>query len=152
MKKFDESGKEEEWIEFIKRSTKEAEKHMKKMKIPCWIETHRRLKWRVAMRVASLPEERWTSKIVEWNPGLDNKIRTNRSVGRPRKRWEDDFNEFLRPEETEEAKGNDLKNNCTWKKQSKKHKEWKAKEDKFAKAQQHFSGTMSQTLHRVFLL
>ena len=75
------------------------------------------------MRIASLPEERWTSKIIEWNPGLDNKIKTNRSVGRPRKRWEDDINEFLKPEETEDAKGNDLKNNCTCKIQAKKQKE-----------------------------
>ena len=39
----DNSDKEEEWIEFIKRSTKEAQEHMKKMNIPCLIETHR--KW-----------------------------------------------------------------------------------------------------------
>ena len=59
------------------------------------------------MRIASRP------KIVEWNPGLDNKIRTNRPIERPRKRWEDDINNFLRPEETEEAKGRDLRNTCT---------------------------------------
>ena len=39
---------EEEWIEDIKRNTKEAEEQMKKTKIPCWIETHRRMKWRMA--------------------------------------------------------------------------------------------------------
>ena len=107
--------KEEEWVEINKRSTKEAEDHMKKMKIPRWIETHRRLKWRMAMRIASLPQERWTSKIIERNPGLDNNIGTNRPVGRSRKRWDDDIDEQLRPEETEEAKGHDLKNNSTWK-------------------------------------
>ena len=37
---------EEDWIAYIKRSTKEAEEHMEKQKIPCWIETQRRLKWR----------------------------------------------------------------------------------------------------------
>ena len=42
----------------------EAEDYMKKMKIPCWIETHRRLKWRMASRIASLPEKRWTKKIL----------------------------------------------------------------------------------------
>ena len=61
----DTTEKEEEWIEFIKRSTKEAEEHMKQKKIPCWIETHRRLKWRMARRIASLPEERWTNKIFD---------------------------------------------------------------------------------------
>ena len=47
---------QEDWIENIKRSTKEAEEQMTKTKIPCWIETHRRMKW----RMASLPEERWS--------------------------------------------------------------------------------------------
>ena len=133
----DKSEKEEEWIEFIKRSTKGPEEHMKKMKIPCWIETHRRMKWMMAKRVASLPEERWTGKIIEWNPGLDNKIKTNRCVGRPRKRWEDDINEFWRPEETDDTKGNDLKNNCTWKKRANIKK--KTKQQRIAKAQQHHS-------------
>ena len=88
------------------------------------------------MRISSLLQARWTSKIIDWNPGPDNKIRTNRAVGRPRKRWEDDINEFSRPEETEEATGNDLKNNSTWKTQAKKHKERKEKEETFAKKQQ----------------
>ena len=108
----------EDWIDFMEKSTKEAEDHMKKTKIPCWIETHRRLKWRMAMRLASLPHERWTNKIIEWNPSLDNKIRTNRSVGRPRKRWEDDINVFLKPEATKEAKGIETK-----KQQHKQHME-----------------------------
>ena len=83
----DTTEKEEDWIEYIKRSTKEAEEHMKKMKIPCWIETHRRLKWRMARRLVSLPED----KIFDWHPGLDNKIKTRRPVGRPERRWEDDI-------------------------------------------------------------
>ena len=53
-------------------------------------------------------------KCIEWNPGLDNKVITNRSEGRPRNRLEDDINDFLRPEEPE-AEGNDLKKHCTWK-------------------------------------
>ena len=36
---------EEDWIEYIKRSTKEAEEHMEKQKKkPCWTEIHRRMK------------------------------------------------------------------------------------------------------------
>ena len=42
----DTTEKEEDWIEYMKRSTKEAEDYMKKMKFPCWTEIHRRLKWR----------------------------------------------------------------------------------------------------------
>ena len=96
----DTTEQEEDWIEYIKRSTKEAEEYMKKMKIPCWIETHKRLKWRMASRIASLPEERWTRKVFDWHPGLDNKIKTRRLVGRPKRRWEDDINEFIKPGDT----------------------------------------------------
>ena len=76
-------------------------------------------------------QERWTRKITEWNPGLDSNIKTSRPVGTPRKRWEDEINDCLRPEESEETKRNDLKNK--WKVQAKKPKEWKEKEEQFAK-------------------
>ena len=124
---------EEDWIEYTKRSTKEAQEYMTKTKIPCWIETHRRMKWRMAMRIASLPEDGWSIDIIEWNPALDCTIKTNRLVGRPRKRWEDEVNEYLRPEEPEETRGNALKNNNTWKLQATKQRERKEKEEKFAK-------------------
>ena len=48
------------------------------------------------MRIAASPNERWLIKAAEWNPELSSKYRTNRSIGRPRKRWEDDINEFLK--------------------------------------------------------
>ena len=44
---------EEDWIQYRKRSTDEAIT----AKIQCWIKAHRRMKWRLAMRIASLPEE-----------------------------------------------------------------------------------------------
>ena len=42
----DATENEEDWIEYIKWGTKEAEEYMEKHKITCWIETHRRQKWR----------------------------------------------------------------------------------------------------------
>ena len=73
---------EEDWVEFIKRSNKEAEEHMKKYKIPCWVEVHRRSKWRMARRIVSLPQKRWNKRVFDWHPGLDTTLRTKRSVGR----------------------------------------------------------------------
>ena len=61
---------EEAWIEYMTRSTAIAVKRVKTAKIPCWIESHRKMNWRLEMRVASLPDERWT----------------NKAVGRPKKR------------------------------------------------------------------
>ena len=130
----DNTEKEEEWINDIKRSTKEAEEHMKKMKIPCRIETHRRLKWRMARRLAPLQKERWTKQIFDWPPGLDNKIKTRRLVGRPKRRWEDDINEFTRPEEVKEGNKHDLMNNTNWINEAKNYKKWK--EERFISNQQ----------------
>ena len=110
----DTTEKYEDWIEYIKRSTKEAEEYMKQMKIPCWIETHRRLKWRMGSGIASLPEERWTRQIFDSHPGLDNRTKTRRSVGRPKRRWEDDINECIKPGETNERIKYDLMNNSNW--------------------------------------
>ena len=76
---------QKEWIEHMKRRTA-AEEEMRKAKIPCWIEMQRRMKWRLAMRIASLTKERWVRKAAEWNPGPSTQIKKCRAVGRPKKR------------------------------------------------------------------
>ena len=35
-------------------------------------------------------------KTAEWNPELSSRYRTNTAIGRPKKRWEDDINDFLK--------------------------------------------------------
>ena len=93
--------------------------------IPCWIVTHKKMKWRLAMMIASHPETRWSKKVAKWNPGLSIGCKANRAMGRQRKRWEDDTNQFLMSEETEETEGNDLKNNDTWIRVAKNQIRWK---------------------------
>ena len=105
---------EKDRIDCMRRSTSITEERMKTATIPCWVETHRRMKWRLAVRIASLPDERRTKKAAKWNPGLSTKHQTNRTVRRPKKRWEDEINDSLKPEETEETKVNEIKNNDTW--------------------------------------
>ena len=107
----------------MKRSTAEAEELMKKANIPCWIETHKGMMWRLTIRIPSLPRERWARKAAQWNPGLSSKIKTNRAVGRPKKRWEDEINDFLKPEETDATKGGDIKSSDTWIWEAKKEQE-----------------------------
>ena len=110
----DATDKEEEWIDFIKRSTEEAEEHMKKHKLPCWIEAHKRTKWRMARRIITLPQSRWNKRVFEWQPGLDPTLHTERSVGRPKRRWEDDLNEFTKTEEGQDKAQYEFKNNNSW--------------------------------------
>ena len=42
-------------------------------KIRCWNKTNQKLKWRLALRIASIPSERWSVKAAEWNPELSKK-------------------------------------------------------------------------------
>ena len=52
--------------------------------------------------------------------------------GKTKKRWEDEINDFHKPEETEETKGNETKNNDTWIKVAKNRERWKAMESEYA--------------------
>ena len=55
-----------------------------------------KMKWKLALRIATSPSERWLKKAAEWNPELSSRFWTNRAIGRPRKRWEDDIHDFLK--------------------------------------------------------
>ena len=59
------------------------------------------------------------------NPGLSIETKTRRRVGRPKKSWEDDTYQFAKPDDTEETRGSDLKNNDTWLNAAKDQKRWK---------------------------
>ena len=75
-----------------------------------------KMKWRLAVRSATSPSERWLMKAAEWNPEFSSKYRTNRPIGRPRKRWEDDINEFFKlvEVETENMTESSSQINKTW--------------------------------------
>ena len=75
-----------------------------------------KMKWKLALRIATSPSERWLKKAAEWNPELSSRYRTNRAIGRPRKRWEYDINEFLKQEceENENPIESSNQTNSTW--------------------------------------
>ena len=43
------------------------------------------MKWKLALRIANSPSERWLKKAAEWSPDLSSRFQTNRAIGRPRK-------------------------------------------------------------------
>ena len=109
---------EEDWIDYIKRSTADALDKMERAKIRCWNKTHKKMKWKLALRIATSPSERWLKKAAEWNPELSSRYRTNKAIGRPRKRWEDDINDFfkqtLEEKEKDEQIERKIQNNNIW--------------------------------------
>ena len=77
-----------------------------------------KMKWKFALRIATSPSERWLKKAADWNPDLSSRNRTNRAIGRPKKRWEDDINDFLKQileeKENEEPIERRIQNNNNW--------------------------------------
>ena len=69
------------WIHEMKHSCGSWEDDCSQNPMLDW-NTYRRMKWRLAMRLASLPDERRAKKAATWNHGLTTKIKTCRSVGR----------------------------------------------------------------------
>ena len=80
----------------MENTTNDAMEEMENAKIRCWNKTQKN-----EMEIATSPSERWLMKAAEWNSELGSKYRTNRAIGRPRKRWEDVINEFLKQIEDE---------------------------------------------------
>ena len=75
-------------------------------------------------------------KAAEWNPELSSRYRTNRTIGRPKKRWEDDINDFLKQNlderKIEEPLERKNQNDNTWINiASDDGKEWTRLEEKY---------------------
>ena len=84
-------------------------------------------------------KKRWNKRVFEWQPGLDPTLRTKRSVGRPKRRWEDDLNEFTKTEEGHEKAQCELENNNSWMNEIKDYQKWKENEEWFSKnSRAHF--------------
>ena len=126
---------EEDWFDYIRRSTADAIDRMDHAKIRCWNKTHKKMKWKLALRIATSPSERWVKKAAEWNPEMSSKYRTSRTIGRPKKRWEDDINDFLKQnhDETkiEETRERRIQNNNRWISIAIDRKEWTRLEEKY---------------------
>ena len=55
---------EEDWFDYIRRSTADAIDRMDHAKIRCWNRTHKKMKWKLASRIATSPSERWVKKLL----------------------------------------------------------------------------------------
>ena len=78
-------------------------------------------------------------KRFEWQPGLDPTLHTKRSVGRPKRRCEDDLNEFTETEEGHDKAQYEFKNNNSWMNEIKDYRKWKENEEWFSKnRREHF--------------
>ena len=90
----------EPWVDWIRRSTHEAELQLRRLHIADWITIQRCRKWEWASRVAR-DEHKWSHKVLNWDPQQHTRQRhiehlhihchPQRRQARPKIRWCDDF-------------------------------------------------------------
>eukprot|EP00959_Pyramimonas_sp_CCMP1952_P066383 1385940-Pyramimonas_sp.AAC.1 len=56
---------------------------------------HRKMVWQWTALVATHPSNRWTQRVLNWNPNADTKQLGYRQHGGQHKRWDDDVRIFL---------------------------------------------------------
>ena len=129
----------ESWVDWIKRSTHEAENLIQSLGIEDWISRQRRRKWRWAHRVA-LDEDKWTYKAALWNPSLSPRNKARREQGRPRRRWADDINEHVTNMSSSNNNDNDNSTNHSnetndqhWTTKAKDKRKWGEWEESFVR-------------------
>ena len=109
----------EPWVDWIPRATHEAEDQMERAGLESWVEAQCRRQHRWAGHIARLCDDRWTQKVLDWEP--HNVL--GRRHARPRKRWSDDL-----------AAHADLvagESKICWRLQACDRDEWRALEDEF---------------------
>ena len=85
----------EPWVDWIRRTTREAELHLEKLGIDDWITIQRRRKWKWVTKVAR-EHHKWSHKALLWNPAQQQHHNPHRRHQRPRTRWTDDITTYLR--------------------------------------------------------
>ena len=80
---------DEEWVDYITRSTRRSIQLASACGVEDWIEIQRCRKFDLAGRTANLHDGRWNTRLLSWRPWFREHPRRN--VGRPCKRWQDDL-------------------------------------------------------------
>ena len=85
----------EPWIDYIRRATHVAEHTASKLHIEEWTTVYWRRQWRWMHRLAAQSSDRWSLLAALWDPEIHDSRPARRQQARPRKRLDDDVQQFL---------------------------------------------------------
>ena len=80
----------EDWVECLKRTARHVEDLAQAHGLESWTHTYRRLKWRLAGKLARTNDNRWSKVILSWKPWEES----GRGLGRPKTRWTDQIEKY----------------------------------------------------------
>ena len=81
------NGELEPWVEYVQRATRRAEEIAVNHGAKNWVVLQRHQKWRLAGKIATAVDGRWTKRLLDWAPSHG----CGRPVGRPFKTWAADI-------------------------------------------------------------
>jgi len=82
--------RDEEWVDFAIRSAHTVDTIAAGENMSDWVSMQRRMKWRLAGKLANSQDGRWSRKVLDWRPGNHGL----RFPGRPKTRWTDQIESF----------------------------------------------------------
>ena len=78
----------EPWVDFVQRAARRVETMAEQYGLESWVQTHRRMKWRLAGKLVRQTDCRWSKMLLDWRPASD------RGRGRPKLRWTDHLERY----------------------------------------------------------
>jgi hypothetical protein len=86
----------EPWPAFLERTARWTEEQMGKAGQEEWLTQWRRRQWAWASKLQNKNAHKWSAAATLWNPLLHSRAPCGRPQARPRKRWHEDMQAFLR--------------------------------------------------------
>ena len=108
----------EDYITWLKRSTREAEEKMKEHGIMDWVEEAHRRKFKWAGKTARCEDGRWSKKLLSWS------VAGHRAQGRPQTRWADCLNKFFEGDSQNEVWTTLAQDEQFWEEMEKNYINW----------------------------
>ena len=85
----------EPWQEFLERTAHWADEQLDNAGVNQWVTQWRRRKWKWAAKLMDVGNHKWSAAATTWQPLLHSSTPCGRRQARPRKRWSQDFEEYL---------------------------------------------------------
>ena len=119
------TGNLDSWQSFLKRTAQWTQEQLEKAGLQQWTEKWRSKKWQWASKLLCDTNNKWSAVATEWQPLIHSRYLCGRRQARPKRRWEQDFLDYL---------GDSISGETThWIELARNPEWWLAHTEKFAK-------------------
>ena len=86
----------EPWVDFLRRTAQWTDEQLQKAGLSQWIVAWKKKKWQWAAKLMKDDADKWSVRATLWQPLLHSSAPRGRKQARPKKRWEQDFVDYLK--------------------------------------------------------